>query len=167
MILPYLKFYSEYREIGGSPSKRLVLFLRLPFWQQLTLPQTNIAPESRPSQKETHLPTIHFQVQLVSFRGGVLLCFFFRSAKTSKRNPLLGGGVFGGRLGWSCTKVFFRRGPKTTSTKIVFSKIYECCPKLSRSLSTGDCLISLYQWEKSSSLVLLRDLFSNLHYPVN
>ena len=27
-----------------------------------TLPKTNIAPENRPSQKETHLPTIHFQV---------------------------------------------------------------------------------------------------------
>ena len=26
-----------------------------------TLPTTNIAPESRPSQEETHLPTIHFQ----------------------------------------------------------------------------------------------------------
>ena len=27
-----------------------------------TLPETNIAPENGPSQKETHLPTIHFQV---------------------------------------------------------------------------------------------------------
>ena len=27
-----------------------------------TLPETNIAPENRPSQKEIHLPTIHFQV---------------------------------------------------------------------------------------------------------
>ena len=26
-----------------------------------TLPETNIAPESRPSQKETSIPTIHFQ----------------------------------------------------------------------------------------------------------
>ena len=31
-------------------------------WQFLTLPETNIAPENRPSQKETNLPTIHFQV---------------------------------------------------------------------------------------------------------
>ena len=27
-----------------------------------TLPETNIAPENRPSQKETSIPTIHFQV---------------------------------------------------------------------------------------------------------
>ena len=27
-----------------------------------TLPETNIAPENRPSQKESSLPTIHFQV---------------------------------------------------------------------------------------------------------
>ena len=26
-----------------------------------TLPETNIAPENGPSQKETSLPTIHFQ----------------------------------------------------------------------------------------------------------
>ena len=38
-----------------------------------TLPETNIAPENRPSQKETSLPTINFQLQTfnVSFRGGV------------------------------------------------------------------------------------------------
>ena len=28
----------------------------------LTLPETNIAPENKPSQKETSIPTIHFQV---------------------------------------------------------------------------------------------------------
>ena len=27
-----------------------------------TLPKTNIAPENRPSQKETSIPTIHFRV---------------------------------------------------------------------------------------------------------
>ena len=27
-----------------------------------TLPETNIAPENRPAQKETSIPTIHFQV---------------------------------------------------------------------------------------------------------
>ena len=27
-----------------------------------TLSETNIAPENRPSQKETSIPTIHFQV---------------------------------------------------------------------------------------------------------
>ena len=37
------------------------------------LPETDIAPENRPSQKETtSIPTIHFQVfqQAVSFREG-------------------------------------------------------------------------------------------------
>ena len=28
---------------------------------RVTLPETNIAPENRPSQKETIIPTIHFQ----------------------------------------------------------------------------------------------------------
>ena len=32
-----------------------------------TLPETNIAPEDRPSQKETSIPTIHFLGQSVSF----------------------------------------------------------------------------------------------------
>ena len=36
----------------------------------ITLPKTSIAPENRPSQKETHLPTIHFQVLWFSFREG-------------------------------------------------------------------------------------------------
>ena len=32
-----------------------------------TLPKTNIALENRPSQRETSIPTIHFQVRAVSF----------------------------------------------------------------------------------------------------
>ena len=34
------------------------------FYEQfiITLPKTNIAPENGPSQKETSIPTIHFQV---------------------------------------------------------------------------------------------------------
>ena len=35
-----------------------------------TLPETNIAPENGPSQKEIHIPTIHFQGRTVSFREG-------------------------------------------------------------------------------------------------
>ena len=31
------------------------------FWLLVTLPETNIAPETRPSQKEINLPIIHFQ----------------------------------------------------------------------------------------------------------
>ena len=37
-----------------------------------TLPKTNIAPENRPSQKESSIPTIHFRVQAVRFRDGIL-----------------------------------------------------------------------------------------------
>ncbi len=33
--------------------------------QKATLPETNIAPENGPSQKETGIPTIHFQVRLL------------------------------------------------------------------------------------------------------
>ena len=38
-----------------------------------TFPETNIAPENRPSQKESSIPTIHFQVRTVSFREGNLM----------------------------------------------------------------------------------------------
>ena len=31
----------------------------------ITLPETNIAPENGPSQKETRIPSIHFQVLLL------------------------------------------------------------------------------------------------------
>ncbi len=31
------------------------------FVSWFTLPETNVAPENRPSQKETSIPTIHFQ----------------------------------------------------------------------------------------------------------
>ena len=34
----------------------------------ITLPETNIVPENRPSQKKTSIPTIHFQVRAVRFR---------------------------------------------------------------------------------------------------
>ena len=37
-----------------------------------TLPETNIAPENRPSQQEMNIPTIHFQGRAVSFREGIL-----------------------------------------------------------------------------------------------
>ena len=36
-----------------------------------TLPETNIAPENKPSQKEIHLPNIDFQGRAVSFREGM------------------------------------------------------------------------------------------------
>ena len=37
---------------------------------RITLPKTNITPENRPSQKETSIPTIHFQGRNLSFREG-------------------------------------------------------------------------------------------------
>ena len=39
----------------------------------IALPKPNISPESRLSQKETSLPTIHFQVRALSFRQSTIL----------------------------------------------------------------------------------------------
>ena len=41
-------------------------------FESITLPKTNIALENRPFQKESSLPTIHFQVRTVSFREDIL-----------------------------------------------------------------------------------------------
>ncbi len=49
-----------------NPKSGIFVFLLI---QWFTLPETNIAPEKRPSQKETSIPTIHFQV-LCWFQGG-------------------------------------------------------------------------------------------------
>ena len=40
-------------------------------WESSSLPETNIAATRKPFQKETSLPTIHFQVRTVSFREGI------------------------------------------------------------------------------------------------
>ena len=37
----------------------------------VTLPETNIAPENRPSQKETSIPAMHFRVRLLLVSGRV------------------------------------------------------------------------------------------------
>ena len=42
-------------------TREVLLFKKEHQHLQCTLPETNIAPENRPSQKETSLPTIHFQ----------------------------------------------------------------------------------------------------------
>ena len=48
---------------------------------KITLPETDIAPENRPSQEETSIPTIQFQVRTVSFSKGtipwdaILVCY--------------------------------------------------------------------------------------------
>ena len=46
---------------------------------KFTLPETNIAPENRVSQKETSIPTIHSQGRYVSFREGKSSFIQFRS----------------------------------------------------------------------------------------
>ena len=48
-----------------------VTLLRCMIWRSHldgTLPETNIAPETTPSQNESSLPNIHFEVRTVSFR---------------------------------------------------------------------------------------------------
>ena len=50
---------------GESPRAR-----HTPLTYSDTLPKTNIAPENWPSQKKNSIPTIHVQVQTVSFRQG-------------------------------------------------------------------------------------------------
>jgi len=39
---------------------------------RVTLPETNIAPENRVSQKESSIPTIRFQGLTVSFGEGII-----------------------------------------------------------------------------------------------
>ena len=51
-------------------------FYRIESWYlDSTLPEANIAPENRPSQNRTHLPTPVFQVRTVSFRECILLIY--------------------------------------------------------------------------------------------
>ena len=38
-----------------------------------TLPETNMAPEDRPSQKESSIPTFHFQVRKPLVSGSVMV----------------------------------------------------------------------------------------------
>ena len=56
------------------PCKMCILPAPIPSreFHKYTLPDTNIAPENRQSQKEMSIPTIHFQVRAVSFRKGSL-----------------------------------------------------------------------------------------------
>ena len=50
-------------DLGWFFSKVGAFFIDSPQILRSTLPKTNIAPENRPSQKETSIPTIHFQVR--------------------------------------------------------------------------------------------------------
>ena len=51
-----------------SPQKNIKPNSASDLFGMFTLPETNIAPENRPFQKETSISTIHFQVRTVSFR---------------------------------------------------------------------------------------------------
>ena len=60
--------------LGYQPRNQwssFIPYLLLVIGAQSTLPETNIAPENRPSQKETSISTTHFQVRAVSFREGI------------------------------------------------------------------------------------------------
>ena len=48
-----------------TPQNQSLLNFQAPDLETYTLPETNIAPENRPSQKETRIPTIHFQLELL------------------------------------------------------------------------------------------------------
>ena len=48
-----------------TPQNQSLLNFQAPDLETYTLPETNIAPENRPSQKETSIPTIHFQLELL------------------------------------------------------------------------------------------------------
>ena len=51
--------------------------------QMITLPETNIAPENRPSQKETSIPTIHFRCELLV--SGRVICWGLNNSTRSHR----------------------------------------------------------------------------------
>ena len=59
-----LQSYSSWQRLAGFEKTELVMPqepVELSCSVPITLPETNIAPEIGPSQKEIHLPTIHFQ----------------------------------------------------------------------------------------------------------
>ena len=64
-----------YLETPMSPLFRTHVQLDKHQFSRTTLPETNIAPENRPSQKEIRLPTTNFHVRAVSFREGLLVNF--------------------------------------------------------------------------------------------
>ena len=79
----------------------------------LTLPETNIAPENRPSQKETSIPTIHFQGRwlLVSGMVNYPIVFSRLEKTTSQRSGNLqsipmapSAGLHRGQLGTVATR---------------------------------------------------------------
>ena len=81
MILSYLSGVNDLASLKTTVEKGLVrLFQTTRPNKQGTFPETNIAPENKPSQKETSIPTIHLQVRAVGFKeGNMLSCRATRS----------------------------------------------------------------------------------------
>ena len=48
----------------------IYIYIYIYIYMSFTLPKANIATQTRPSQKVSNPPTIHFQVRTVSFREG-------------------------------------------------------------------------------------------------
>ena len=107
---------------GSSREKRLIKrgHIKQEWWFILiTLPNTNIAPENRPSQKEIGIPTINFHVQTVSFREGnhdasVDLPFFSRQGILVQVDTWKGHNSIG-------------RNPKQPKTGWWFQPIWKIC----------------------------------------
>ena len=49
-------------DLGDISARNVGVVLGIIDQLMVNLPKTNIAPENTPSQKETSIPTIHFQV---------------------------------------------------------------------------------------------------------
>ena len=64
MIEALCETYEVYMKKSRNFTNSIISYY---FWRKIperyALLETNIAPENRPSQKETRLPTIHFQVR--------------------------------------------------------------------------------------------------------
>ena len=84
---PFFRFQAELF-CNHQPVTWTIIFLEWFYpkvvWGKIyTLPETEIAPEKLPSQKETSIPTIHFQVQAVSFREGMFFHLWLFSSHRS------------------------------------------------------------------------------------
>ena len=87
------------KDIDSFNESRVRFFLEVDF---PTLTKTNVAPENRPSQKETSIPTIHFQVRTVGFSAG-------NPAKTPVENSKEGRSL---EKNWDASKNLVQVGMK-------------------------------------------------------
>ena len=72
-----------------------VVALDVFFLKTHTPPETNTAPAGRPSQRETSIPTIHFQVRTV--KGRVPGSDFFITVELTRKKPSVQGKGKGGK----------------------------------------------------------------------